>query len=129
VGRLLSSMVNNEHDFVGHIGGDDFVLIFQSEDWEVICHDILETIVKVMPDFYDLKDVQLGGIRIEDRLGNEHFYPFGSLSIGAVRACSEAFASHHEVAGAMSNAKKQAKKTIGNSLFIERRKLAPTTTP
>ncbi|MFQ6404239.1 GGDEF domain-containing protein [Methylophilus sp. 'Pure River'] len=121
VGRLLSSMVNNEHDFVGHIGGDDFVLIFQSDDWETICHDILETIAKVMPDFYDLKDVQLGGIRIEDRLGNEHFYPFGSLSIGAVRACSDTFASHHEVAGAMSNAKKQAKKTIGNSLFTERR--------
>ncbi|MDP8566633.1 GGDEF domain-containing protein [Methylophilus aquaticus] len=124
VGRLLSSMVNSDLDFVGHIGGDDFVLIFQTERWEAVCHDILDTVAKVMPDFYDLKDVQLGGIRIEDRLGNEHFYPFGSLSIGAVRAHPEAFASHHEVAGAMSNAKKQAKKTIGNSLFIERRKLS-----
>lgn len=124
VGRLLSSMVNAEHDFVGHIGGDDFVLIFQSEGWEAICRDILDNITKVMPDFYDLKDVQLGGIRIEDRLGNEHFYPFGSLSIGAVRVSADAFASHHEVAGAMSNAKKQAKKIIGNSMFIERRKIA-----
>jgi len=126
VGRLLSSQVNNDHDFVGHIGGDDFVLVFQSEDWEATCNDILDTIVKVMPDFYDLKDIQQGGIRIEDRLGNEHFYPFGSLSIGAVQVHADAFASHHEVAGAMSNAKKQAKKIIGNSLFIERRRLAPT---
>lgn len=127
VGRLLSSMVNHEQDFVGHIGGDDFVLVFQSERWEVICNDILDTIVKVMPDFYDLKDIQQGGIRIEDRLGNEHFFPFGSLSIGAVQVHAEAFASHHEVAGAMSNAKKQAKKILGNSLFIERRRLATTT--
>lgn len=126
VGRLLSSQVNNEHDFVGHIGGDDFVLVFQSEGWEATCNDILDTIVKVMPDFYDLKDIQQGGIRIEDRLGNEHFYPFGSLSIGAVQVHPDAFASHHEVAGAMSNAKKQAKKIVGNSLFIERRRLAPT---
>jgi EAL domain-containing protein (putative c-di-GMP-specific phosphodiesterase class I)/GGDEF domain-containing protein len=125
VGRLLSSLVNNEQDFVGHIGGDDFVLVFQSDRWEAICNDILDTIVKVMPDFYDLKDIQQGGIRIEDRLGNEHFYPFGSLSIGAVQVHADAFASHHEVAGAMSNAKKQAKKIIGNSLFIERRRLAP----
>lgn len=126
VGRLLSSLVNHEQDFVGHIGGDDFVLVFQSERWEVICNDILDTIVKVMPDFYDLKDIQQGGIRIEDRLGNEHFFPFGSLSIGAVQVHAEAFASHHEVAGAMSNAKKQAKKILGNSLFIERRRLAAT---
>lgn len=125
VGRLLSSMVNSDHDFVGHIGGDDFVLVFQTEGWEAICSDILDTIAKVMPDFYDLKDVQLGGIRIEDRLGNEHFYPFGSLSIGAVRVCADSFASHHEVAGGMSHAKKQAKKTMGNSLFIERRKYLP----
>lgn len=110
IGRLLSSMVNHEHDFVGHIGGDDFVLVFQSEDWETICQDILESIVKVMPDFYDLKDIQQGGIRIEDRLGHEHFFPFGSLSIGAVSVAADVFASHHEVAGAMSNAKKQAKK-------------------
>jgi EAL domain-containing protein (putative c-di-GMP-specific phosphodiesterase class I)/GGDEF domain-containing protein len=122
VGRMLSSMVNHEHDFVGHIGGDDFVIVFQSEDWERICRDILDTVAKVMPDFYDLKDVQSGGIHIEDRLGNEHFFPFGSLSIGAVRVSAEFFASHHEVAGAMSHAKKQAKKIVGNSLFTERRK-------
>ena len=124
VGRMLSSMVNPEHDFVGHIGGDDFVIVFQSEDWERICRDILDTVGKVMPDFYDLKDVQSGGIHIEDRLGNEHFFPFGSLSIGAVRVSAESFASHHEVAGAMSHAKKQAKKIAGNSLFTERRKQA-----
>jgi GGDEF domain-containing protein len=116
--------VNPEHDFVGHIGGDDFVIVFQSEDWERICRDILDTVGKVMPDFYDLKDVQSGGIHIEDRLGNEHFFPFGSLSIGAVRVSAESFASHHEVAGAMSHAKKQAKKIAGNSLFTERRKQA-----
>lgn len=126
VGRLLSSLVNHEQDFVGHIGGDDFVLVFQSDRWETVCNDILDTIGKVMPDFYDLKDIQQGGIRIEDRLGNEHFYPFGSLSIGAVQVHADAFASHHEVAGAMSNAKKQAKKILGNSLFIERRRLSPT---
>ncbi|MFQ6332487.1 GGDEF domain-containing protein [Methylophilus sp. 3sh_L] len=124
VGRMLSGMVNPEHDFVGHIGGDDFVIVFQNEDWERVCRDILDTVGKVMPDFYDLKDVQSGGIHIEDRLGNEHFFPFGSLSIGAVRVSAELFASHHEVAGAMSHAKKQAKKIAGNSLFTERRKQA-----
>lgn len=127
IGRLLSSMLNPELDFVGHIGGDDFVLIFQTQHWESVCLDVLDTIGKVMPDFYDIKDVQYGGIKVEDRLGNDHFYPFSSLSIGAVRVHADAFASHHEVAGALNNAKKQAKKTIGNSLFVDRRLQKVTT--
>ena len=43
------------------------------------------------------------------------------MSIGAVRVVPALFKSHHEVAGAMSNVKKEAKKTLGNSLFIDRR--------
>jgi EAL domain-containing protein (putative c-di-GMP-specific phosphodiesterase class I)/GGDEF domain-containing protein len=122
VGRLLSSVVCNEHDFVGHVGGDDFVLLFQSENWKGQCNDVLNTILNVMPDFYDQKDVEAGGINIEDRLGNVHFYPFGSLSIGAVKILPKLYKSHHEVSGAMSQAKKQAKKVMGNSLFVDRRK-------
>ena len=71
--------------------------------------------------FYDKNDVEKGGIDVEDRLGNRNFYPFGSMSIGAVRIFPEHFNSHHEVAGAMGNAKKEAKKIQGNSLFLDRR--------
>lgn len=121
VGRLLSGIASSEHDFVGHIGGDDFVLLFQSDNWETLCQEALSTIANVMPDFYDKKDVAQGGIRVEDRMGNIAFFPFGSMSIGAVRVVPQHFKSHHEVAGAMNGAKKQAKKTIGNSLFVDRR--------
>jgi hypothetical protein len=54
-------------------------------------------------------------------MGNIAFFPFGSMSIGAVKVIPEHFKSHHEVAGAMNSAKKQAKKSIGNSLFVDRR--------
>lgn len=121
IGRLLSGIASSEHDFVGHIGGDDFVLLFQSDNWETLCQEALSTIANVMPDFYDKKDVAQGGIRVEDRMGDIAFFPFGSMSIGAVRVVPEHFKSHHEVAGAMNSAKKQAKKTIGNSLFVDRR--------
>ncbi len=121
VGRLLSNVAIDERDFVGHIGGDDFILLFQSEDWEALCNEVLNTLSKVIPDFYDSKDVEAGGIEVEDRLGNKAFYPFGSISIGAIRVDPALFKSHHEVAGAMNGVKKQAKKIIGNSLFIDRR--------
>lgn len=121
IGRLLSNAAIDERDFVGHIGGDDFILLFQSEDWERLCHEVLNTLSKVIPDFYDSKDIEAGGIEVEDRLGNKAFYPFGSISIGAIRIEPAFFKSHHEVAGAMNGVKKQAKKIAGNSLFIDRR--------
>lgn len=124
VGRLLSNIAIDERDFVGHIGGDDFILLFQSENWEALCNEVLNTLSKVIPDFYDSKDVEAGGIEVEDRLGNKAFYPFGSISIGAIRVEPALFKSHHEVAGAMNGVKKQAKKITGNSLFIDRRQTA-----
>ena len=124
IGHLLSTVAISEHDFIGHIGGDDFILLFQSENWELLCKNALDTITKVIPDFYDSKDVKLGGIHVEDRLGNKNFFPFGSMSIGAVNVIPEHFSSHHEVAGAMSRAKKEAKKVPGNSLFMDRRQMA-----
>ncbi len=121
IGHLLSNVAIDEKDFIGHIGGDDFILLFQSENWQQLCQEALDTITKVIPDFYDRKDVEAGGINVEDRLGNKSFFPFGSMSIGAVKVVPEHFTSHHEVAGAMSRTKKEAKKIQGNSLFIDRR--------
>jgi EAL domain-containing protein (putative c-di-GMP-specific phosphodiesterase class I)/GGDEF domain-containing protein len=121
VGETLTKSVRIDLDFVGHIGGDDFILIFQSEDWEERCNHVLQHLEQVMPEFYDKDNHEIGGIECDDRQGNKTFYPYSSLSIGAVRVVPEQFASHHEVAAAMTVAKKEAKRLTGNSLFYERR--------
>ncbi|NDZ18992.1 hypothetical protein C7T35_21990 [Variovorax sp. WS11] len=40
--ELLSQNADPVHDFVGHIGGDDFIVLFQSEDWEGRCRHIVD---------------------------------------------------------------------------------------
>jgi len=119
--KLLKEAVDDELDFVGHIGGDDFIILFQSEDWEIRCQQMLEKLGNDMPQFYDEEDRNRGGIEAEDRLGNKIFYPFVSMSIGVVKIDSHLFANHHEISAAITNAKKCAKNISGNSLFIERR--------
>lgn len=121
VGETLTKSVRIDLDFVGHIGGDDFILIFQSEDWEERCQHVLNHLEQAMPTFYADNDRKVGGIDSEDRQGNNIFYPFSSLSIGVVRVIPELFSSHHEVSAAMTVAKKEAKRLPGNSLFYERR--------
>jgi diguanylate cyclase (GGDEF)-like protein len=123
--RLLQEMVQPELDFVGHIGGDDFIVLFLSEDWHARCYSLLQQFSNSVAAHYEAKDMETGGIEAEDRQGNRTFHPLMSLSAGAVWINPDHFASHHEVAAAASSAKKQAKKTRGNTLFLDRRDYPP----
>lgn len=120
-GRLLEAACDQKSDFVGHIGGDDFIVLFSSPDWELRCRQILDQFALVIKDYYSAADAERGGIEVEDRQGRVCFQPFISLSIGAVNILPGEHHSHHEVATAATRAKKQAKKISGNSLFLERR--------
>lgn len=121
VSRLLQEIVQPELDFIGHIGGDDFIALFQSEDWESRCQRLLQKFALAAPAYYEADDIVRNGIEAEDRQGNHTFHPIISLSIGAVRIDASQFGSHHEVAGATTVAKKEAKKMPGNALFLDRR--------
>lgn len=121
VGETLTKSVDVNLDFVGHIGGDDFILICQSRNWEERCNFILNHLEQTLPTFYSEDDRKIGGIMIDDRQGKDTFYPFSTLSIGAVKITPSEFASHYEVSAAMTIAKKEAKRINGNSMFYERR--------
>ncbi|MGE5623112.1 MAG: GGDEF domain-containing protein [Bacillota bacterium] len=120
-GRILGSHCDPNRDFIGHIGGDDFIVLFQSEDWEQRCEAILTSFADAVPEHYCSADRERGGYVSEDRRGRKVFHPLVSLALGVVRVEPGQYLSHHQIATAASEAKKQAKKIPGNSLFIERR--------
>jgi GGDEF domain-containing protein len=120
-GRILTTHADAQRDFVGHIGGDDFIVLFQTEDWEQRCQAILESFAECTPEFYGKSDLARGGYISQDRRGTEVFHPLMTLSLGVDKIDPTFYKSHHEIAAAASDAKKQAKKIPGNSLFINRR--------
>ncbi|MBZ4194857.1 MAG: GNAT family N-acetyltransferase [Candidatus Contendobacter sp.] len=120
-GELLSAHIDPERDFVGHIGGDDFIIIFQSNDWQVRCDAVLQEFGQRVPDYYHSADRERGGIQSKDRQGQPVFFPLLSLSIGVVQPDPAQCGSHHEVAMLATGAKHQAKLQAGNSLFMDRR--------
>jgi diguanylate cyclase (GGDEF)-like protein len=120
-GRILAAHCDPSRDFIGHVGGDDFIILFQSEDWEKRCNDILASFEPAVLEHYSNDDRERGGYISEDRRGRKVFHALINLSLGAVRVEPGQFLSHHQIATAASEAKKQAKKIPGNSLFIERR--------
>jgi EAL domain-containing protein (putative c-di-GMP-specific phosphodiesterase class I)/GGDEF domain-containing protein len=121
VATLLLSECGTLSDFVGHVGGDDFVILFEDDDWEARCRRILATFEAQAPGFYNATDRKNGGLWGEDRQGARVFFPFLSLSLGAVRPDPDCCDSFHDVATMAADAKHMAKQQAGNSLFIERR--------
>lgn len=119
--QLIAQHCLPPHDFVGHIGGDDFIILFQSNDWEAKCQAILRHFPVSIASFYSREDQERGGYLSEDRQGKKVFYPLINLSLGAIQISGQRFGSHHQVAVAASEAKKQAKRIAGNSLFVDRR--------
>lgn len=111
--RLMAKCIighcDPQRDFVGHVGGDDVIMLFQSDDWEMRCDRVVEAFNADAILLYDDAGRAAGGIEAEDRHGFRRFFPFTSLSIGAVRVHRGQFRTAEMVASAAAAAKQGAK--------------------
>lgn len=107
--RCFGAHTDSRHDFVGHVGGDDFVVLFQSEDWERRCNQIVEDFNRLALDMYDEDARRAGGVTAEDRHGDLRFHPLTTLSIGAIRIPVAEGLRAEDVASAAALAKRSAK--------------------
>jgi len=89
------------------VGGDDFVVIFQSPDWLARCRQIVDTFNEKALALYDAKDRQ--GIEAEDRHGVKRFFPCTAMSIGVVQTTASDYHDADDVANAAAGAKRIAK--------------------
>jgi len=122
VSRVLSHHVDHAHDFLGHIGGDDFIVLFRSPDWRARCEDMLADFDRGMQQLMiESGQGAVRGYEAEDRQGQHRRYCLPTLSLGLVHVEPGAYQSRHQIAQAASEAKSQAKKRAGSSLFVERR--------
>jgi diguanylate cyclase (GGDEF)-like protein len=110
-----------EYDFVGHIGGDDFMVIFQSDDWEECCKTIVCEFNNKASALFDEEHIALGGIAAEDRQGYPAFFSITSISVGVVVIDECENHSPESVASAAASAKKHAK-AAGSGLHIVRQR-------
>jgi diguanylate cyclase (GGDEF)-like protein len=107
--RLAAAHSDPQRDFVGHVGGDDFLILFQSTDWRQRCERVIREFAELARELYDESARQAGGIQAEDRHGVLRFFPFTTLSVGALRVEGGQFADAEEVASRAALAKRQAK--------------------
>lgn len=82
---VLADVCDPGRDFLGHVGGDDFLVLFQSADWQVRVHEAIQRFNRAARELYNAADRAAGGIHGEDRHGHMAFFPMVSMAIGAVR--------------------------------------------
>lgn len=107
--KTLLSNVDPHRDFVGHVGGDDFIVLFQSDDWEHRCRKIIASFNEQAKQLYDAQALLRGGIEAEDRQGVRRFFPCTTLALGIVIAQVGRFLTPDAVATAAATAKHRAK--------------------
>jgi GGDEF domain-containing protein len=106
-----------EGDFIGHIGGDDIVLITDPSRHERICKAVIEVFDRKIQAFYDLEDRQRGFIRGTTRTGQLVSFPIMTLSIAVVTNRQRKLISHIQV-GEIAADMKNFAKTFSKSTYV-----------
>ncbi len=119
--RILQSACDPARDFLGHVGGDDFILVLRGPGWRERLEQALRDFTAERAVFFSPEHLALGGYKSEDRQGATVFHPLVGLSIGVLSVLPGQFQSHHEVSAAATQCKHMAKRMPGCSLFVERR--------
>jgi GGDEF domain-containing protein len=125
VARIVIEVVKTQGNggaFVGHIGGDDFVVVTSPEWYEKICLAVIDSFDKMVLDFYDLEDRQRGCIQGETRQGQRVSFPVMTLAIAVVTNQYHRLQNHVQV-GEIAAELKNFAKSFPHSIFVvDRRK-------
>lgn len=116
---VLRAAVDPAVDFVGHVGGDDFILLLRSTDWRRRVHGVFDTFGASVDNWYSAEHRRERCIVTADRDGQPREFPLMTLSVGAVSSNGTRFAQAAEVTGSLQRVKSGAKAQKGDALVVD----------
>jgi diguanylate cyclase (GGDEF)-like protein len=122
--ELLAEAVREDDGtdaFIGHVGGDDFVVLCPAERATTLAERIVERFQERVPELYDPEDRERGSILVPNRRGQIQEFPFLAISIGVASTERRRFAHFAEVVAVATEMKAYTKSTPGSSWAIDRR--------
>ncbi|MBD3264202.1 MAG: response regulator [Candidatus Omnitrophica bacterium] len=123
--RILIDVIQKKGettDFIGHIGGDDFVVITSPEKAEQIAKEITEAFDKMAPNLFEEKDRIKGYIETKSRDNQIRRFSFPSISIGITSNDRRDFHHTAQVTSVAAETKGLAKKFNGSKYIFDQRK-------
>lgn len=113
--------VGNRDDFIGHIGGDDFIIITSWDKYEGICKMIIEDFDNKIVSLYNENDKKNGYIITKNRLGKVRTYPIMTISLAVVTNENNEYINPLEIGEAAAEVKKYVKTFTGSQYLKDRR--------
>jgi GGDEF domain-containing protein len=120
--EVLTRVAGPDQRFVGHVGGDDFVVLARAEEAEALAEGITRGFDEGIRSLYDPADRARGWIEAHDRRGRLRRFPFATVSIGIVNVPPGRFKSATAAARAAAEVKEVAKRKPGSAWAVDRRK-------
>ena len=106
-------------DMVGHIGGDDFILLTKPDKAERVCIAIIRCFSRIIKNHYRREDRQRGFVTAKGRDGKTGRFPLLSVSMGIVDCAGKT--DLHQVSQRAAELKRWAKSKPGNVYVRDRR--------
>jgi diguanylate cyclase (GGDEF)-like protein len=116
----------DESDFIGHIGGDDFVVITSPDRAEAVAQEIINNFRAAIPSHYTEQDRQCGCIVAQDRQGKSQRFPLLSVSIVIVTNRGRTLDHPGKIAQIAAELKEYVKMCGGDQVIVDRRKDSST---
>jgi GGDEF domain-containing protein len=107
--------------FIGHEGGDDFVVIIDYEYWEIFAKAFITTFDRGVFQFYNSIDARNGFIESINRKGERQRFPLMSISVAVVANKNRPYRRHAEMIAVAAEVKKYVKSQDGSCYAIDRR--------
>ena len=123
--RILRDVVKGmcpTDGFVGHIGGDDFIVVLPVVRVSEVCSEIINVFDNLIPLQYNAQDRRAGYFFGKDRRGQLHRVPLMTLSIGIVTNEHRIFTHPAQVSELATEMKSYAKTLPGSVFVVDRRR-------
>ena len=123
--RILIDAIHQKgtvNDFIGHIGGDDFVIVTNPAAAEEVAKKIIADFDKLAPQFFEEKERAKGYLETMGRDGQIHKFGFPSISIGIITNLEQEFTHTAQISSLGAETKNLAKKFTGSKYIFNRRK-------
>jgi diguanylate cyclase (GGDEF)-like protein len=123
-GELIYETVKacgSDNVFIGHVGGDDFVMVVAPDKAAEICEAIIARFDAMIPEFYSPEDRARGETEGTDRYGIHRTFPLMTISIAIIICQKGAYDSATSIGRAAAELKDVLKGETGSTYSINRR--------
>jgi diguanylate cyclase (GGDEF)-like protein len=117
----ITQKYGSGREFVGHVGGDDFVVVTSSQDAERLARRIIHEFDDGKVDLHDEADSRNGYLEIESRAGQVERFPLISLTLALVPDCRGRFEHPAELSDTLVELKRYGK-TKPHSVVVQERR-------